>query len=280
MFDQLSLRDRIFVLLVGAIVLGAASSGVSIWTQDEVARRGRNAARLELEVSQTLGQVAVSHLEQTAALERALWERRPAEGPSPAERRFEERAAVIWAGLQEVTAQLSTSAAEPGAGDLSAPVTKLDLAHNDYADGARAVFAALAAGRRDLARVRARAAESQSHDFQNALGEVLALASERADAKLARLEEEQRSAIQWVSLLTASGLLAGAAVLYRAMQLVSRIRSLSGLVPICATCKSIRDDRGYWNQLEEFVEKNSEAQFTHGVCEPCLEKLKAETKAA
>ena len=109
---------------------------------------------------------------------------------------------------------------------------------------------------------------------------MLSRASERADAQLARLQAEQRSAILWVGILTAGGLLAGAAVLFRALQLVYRIRSLSGMLPICATCKSIRDDQGYWSQLEVFVENHSEARFTHGLCEPCLDKLKAETVAA
>ncbi|MBU1341359.1 MAG: PAS domain S-box protein [Proteobacteria bacterium] len=51
------------------------------------------------------------------------------------------------------------------------------------------------------------------------------------------------------------------------------IKTLSGLVPICSSCKKIRDDRGYWNQLEAYIEKHSEASFSHGMCPQCSEKL-------
>ena len=51
------------------------------------------------------------------------------------------------------------------------------------------------------------------------------------------------------------------------------IITLSGLIPICANCKKIRDDKGYWNQLESYIEKHSEAQFSHGICEECAEEL-------
>jgi len=47
---------------------------------------------------------------------------------------------------------------------------------------------------------------------------------------------------------------------------------LRGLLPICAWCKKIRDDKGYWNQLEEYMEQHSEAYFTHGMCAECAEK--------
>jgi two-component system, response regulator PdtaR len=55
-------------------------------------------------------------------------------------------------------------------------------------------------------------------------------------------------------------------------QAMEKIKVLSGIVPICMHCKQIRNDKGYWNQLEVFIEKHSEAQFSHGICEPCLDK--------
>jgi PAS domain S-box-containing protein len=51
---------------------------------------------------------------------------------------------------------------------------------------------------------------------------------------------------------------------------LDRIKTLSGLIPICAWCKKIRDDKGYWNLLEEYLEKHSDASFTHGLCPDCL----------
>ncbi len=51
------------------------------------------------------------------------------------------------------------------------------------------------------------------------------------------------------------------------------IKTLKGIVPICSHCKKIRDDQGYWNQLEEYLQKYSEADFSHGICPACAEKL-------
>jgi len=47
---------------------------------------------------------------------------------------------------------------------------------------------------------------------------------------------------------------------------------LRGLVPICAWCKKIRDDNGFWDHLESFVQKHSEAKFSHGMCPECSKK--------
>jgi len=54
---------------------------------------------------------------------------------------------------------------------------------------------------------------------------------------------------------------------------LSQIKTLSGLLPICANCKKIRDDRGYWNQIESYIRDHSDARFTHGICPECLKKL-------
>ncbi len=54
---------------------------------------------------------------------------------------------------------------------------------------------------------------------------------------------------------------------------LSKVRLLSGLLPICASCKKIRDDKGYWNQIESYISEHSEAAFTHGICPDCVRKL-------
>ena len=56
-------------------------------------------------------------------------------------------------------------------------------------------------------------------------------------------------------------------------QAMSKIKTLSGLLPICASCKKIRDDKGYWNQIESFIRDHSEAEFSHGICPECAKKL-------
>ncbi len=54
---------------------------------------------------------------------------------------------------------------------------------------------------------------------------------------------------------------------------LSRVKTLSGLIPICSSCKKIRDDRGYWNQIEIYLQEHSEAEFSHGICPDCAQKL-------
>lgn len=53
----------------------------------------------------------------------------------------------------------------------------------------------------------------------------------------------------------------------------SNIKILTGLLPICAGCKKIRDDGGYWSQVEQYVADRSEADFTHGICPECAKRL-------
>ncbi len=51
------------------------------------------------------------------------------------------------------------------------------------------------------------------------------------------------------------------------------VKVLRGLIPICASCKKIRNDGGFWQQLEEYIGEHSEAEFSHGICKPCVKKL-------
>ena len=53
----------------------------------------------------------------------------------------------------------------------------------------------------------------------------------------------------------------------------SEIKTLGGLLPICASCKMIRDDKGYWNQIEAYIRDRSEAEFSHSICPKCADKL-------
>jgi PAS domain S-box-containing protein len=57
------------------------------------------------------------------------------------------------------------------------------------------------------------------------------------------------------------------------MHALSQIKTLSGMLPICASCKRVRDDQGYWNQIESYVEQHSEAEFSHGICPECAKKI-------
>lgn len=54
---------------------------------------------------------------------------------------------------------------------------------------------------------------------------------------------------------------------------LNHIKTLRGIVPICAKCKKIRDDKGYWERVEVYVARHSEAQFSHGLCPDCMQAL-------
>jgi hypothetical protein len=53
---------------------------------------------------------------------------------------------------------------------------------------------------------------------------------------------------------------------------LSEIKTLSGLLPICAHCKKIRNDEGYWEQIEGYIKERSLAEFSHGICPECMNK--------
>jgi len=55
---------------------------------------------------------------------------------------------------------------------------------------------------------------------------------------------------------------------------LARVKTLSGLLPICAWCKRIRDDKGYWNHVEAYLAEHTEADFTHGICPDCAIQFK------
>lgn len=61
---------------------------------------------------------------------------------------------------------------------------------------------------------------------------------------------------------------------------MSEVKVLKGLLPICSCCKKIRDDDGYWTQLESYIDRHSEATFTHGICPECATKIQNEYEKA
>ncbi len=89
---------------------------------------------------------------------------------------------------------------------------------------------------------------------QDELGD-LSLAFQRMAQRLKQVEEEREKLI------------------HALRDALANIKRLHGMLPICASCKKIRDDKGYWNQLEAYIEEHSEAEFTHGICPDCMKKL-------
>ena len=63
------------------------------------------------------------------------------------------------------------------------------------------------------------------------------------------------------------------ALLNELREALDKVKTLSGLLPMCAKCKKIRDDKGYWKQIEEYIQAHSDAQFSHAVCPQCSDEL-------
>jgi PAS domain S-box-containing protein len=62
-------------------------------------------------------------------------------------------------------------------------------------------------------------------------------------------------------------------LIHELQEALANVKTLRGLLPICASCKKIRDDHGYWNQIETYIMTHSEADFTHGICPDCTKRL-------
>jgi len=62
-------------------------------------------------------------------------------------------------------------------------------------------------------------------------------------------------------------------IVHELQEAIARVKTLTGLLPICASCKKIRDDRGYWNHVEIYIREHSDAEFTHGMCPECEKKV-------
>jgi len=62
-------------------------------------------------------------------------------------------------------------------------------------------------------------------------------------------------------------------------QALADVKQLSGMLPICSSCKKVRDDHGYWSQIETYLSEHTEATFTHGVCPDCAQKFREELQA-
>jgi two-component system cell cycle sensor histidine kinase/response regulator CckA len=92
--------------------------------------------------------------------------------------------------------------------------------------------------------------------IKDAAGRVVGASTAARD--ISRRKEDERERLRLIEELTAA---------------LARVKTLGGLLPICSSCKKIRDDQGYWQQVETYVKKHSDAEFTHGLCPDCATKL-------
>jgi hypothetical protein len=82
-------------------------------------------------------------------------------------------------------------------------------------------------------------------------------------------------AVAALAVLLALGLVWNVRLRRSTTRNLAQVRVLSGLLPICAWCKKIRDDTGYWSQIEIYVREHTEADFTHGICPDCVNHVRA-----
>jgi hypothetical protein len=68
------------------------------------------------------------------------------------------------------------------------------------------------------------------------------------------------------------------AVIVKLNDALAKVKMLSGLIPICSSCKRVRNDKGYWQQVETYIRDHSDAQFTHGFCPECEQAILAEAE--
>jgi GAF domain-containing protein len=110
--------------------------------------------------------------------------------------------------------------------------------------------------------------------FPLATPEGLALGSLCAiDRKPRQLSAEQKTAMQALARQVMA-LLELRRISARMAEALERVKILHGLLPICAWCKRIRDGKGYWSQVEAYMHEHAGADFTHGICPECLDKLR------
>jgi two-component system, cell cycle sensor histidine kinase and response regulator CckA len=92
--------------------------------------------------------------------------------------------------------------------------------------------------------------------IKNAKGEVVGISAIERDITRRRREERER--LRLIDELKDA---------------LQKIKTLKGLLPICASCKKIRDDHGYWERVETYISKHTQAEFTHGICPECRDRL-------
>jgi len=91
------------------------------------------------------------------------------------------------------------------------------------------------------------------------------------DRRPRQLNDKQKTAMQALARQVMA-LLELRRVSARMADALEKVKTLHGLLPICAWCKRIRDDQGYWSQVEAYIHEHTGADFTHGICPECLEK--------
>ncbi len=286
-------RTRILALLSGLLLFSAAASAFALFTLVRADDELHRVADHDVPLLKVVTEITAAQLEQSIRFERVLRFARDREDSPQARARydgakgeFDDLAARIWNSLQEgrgiaghAAARGDDARTRQEAAAVLALLEHIDAGHNAYAEQVRAVFSLLDSGRRTDARALAARIESDEDQLQQALGRLLVEVSSSTEGASLRARANEQRALWVTGVFAGLGILLSAFVFVHVVGLVSEIKSLGGLLPICSHCKKIRDDRGYWNQLEAYLEAHSEAAFTHGICADCQQQLHAQLAA-
>jgi len=139
-----------------------------------------------------------------------------------------------------------------------------------------------------------RTAEEIFDRFPGVVDHILTMSPGQTEFSITRGKTTTHFDVRISMLLDKNGLAAGRLILFRDItdrknvegalleerdklqDAISEIKQLSGLLPICASCKKIRDDKGYWNKIETYIHDHSEAKFSHGICPECMDEMYGE----
>lgn len=116
------------------------------------------------------------------------------------------------------------------------------------------------------------------------IGDINTLPKQEVERELALVKHEKRKHFNFKHRLASGEIrevevhsgaihVEGTDLLLSVINDVTELRLLRGIIPICSMCKQIRDDKGYWNQVESYIAKHSEADFSHSICPDCAELL-------
>jgi len=84
--------------------------------------------------------------------------------------------------------------------------------------------------------------------------------------------EKSNSALRVQIRLRQIALKKNAELIGKLQSALEEVKTLSGLIPICAHCKNIRDDEGFWRRIEDYISTRTTAEFSHGICPDCIEE--------
>jgi PAS domain S-box-containing protein len=104
-------------------------------------------------------------------------------------------------------------------------------------------------------------ASTNAHFFKNQAGEIAGVEGITRDITELKLAQEAQNKL-----------------INELQEAIDEVQTLSGLLPICSSCKKIRDDKGYWNQIESYLQKHARAEFSHSLCPECTERLYGDEK--